>query len=93
MVNAAVMRIEPRTIVSSGSANKAAAILLTRKMSSPSKLSTVPYRNLAMKVAILKYCNAVQDAGGETTVKLKIVKTASTKKLMTVNLAEYGTLR
>jgi hypothetical protein len=46
-----------------------------------------------MQIAILVNCHAVQEAGGETAVKLSIVNTTSDKELMTINPGEDGTVR
>ena len=64
-----MMSVEPGTIVSGENANRATAMLLTKKTSSASKLSTVSKKNPAMRVAIFMYRHAVQDIGGETAVK------------------------
>lgn len=69
---------------------------LTRKTSSPSKLSTVSNMNPAMKLATLMYCHAMQEDGGETEVKLDMVNMTNTtlaKELITITPAEIGTAR
>jgi hypothetical protein len=88
-----VISVESNTIVSGGNANRATAMQLTRKMSSPSKLSTVSNTRPAMQTAILVYCHAVQETGGETTVKLNIVDTTSDKKLMAITPREDEMVR
>ena len=84
--------VEPSTSVSGGNANKATAMLLTKKTSSASKLSTVSKTNPAMRVAIFMYRHAVQDIGGETAVKLETVNIAPAKELMIIDSTEGSTV-
>jgi selenophosphate synthetase-related protein len=46
-----------------------------------------------MQIAILVNCHDVQEAGGETAVKLNIFNTTSDKELMTIAPREDGTMR
>ena len=87
------MSVEPNATVSGGNANNAMAMLLTRKLSSPSKLSAVSSTSPATRVV---YCHAVQDVGGETgetAVKLDTVNTTPAKELMAIDLTEDSMIR
>jgi hypothetical protein len=88
-----MMSVEPNATVSGGNANNATAMLLTRKLSSPSKLSAVSSTSLATRVATLMYCHGVQDVGGETAVKLNTVNSTSAKELMIINPTEDSMMR
>ena len=86
-----MMSVEPSAIVSIGNANRATAMLPTRKMSSASKLSTVSNTNPAMTLAISMYCHAVQDVGSEIAVKLETVNITPAEEIMTIGSTEDST--
>ena len=88
-----MMSVEPSTIVSIGNANRATAMLPTRKMSSALKLSTVSNTNPAMTLAVFMYCHAVQDVGSEIAVKLETVNITPAEEIMTIGSTEDSTTR
>lgn len=68
-------------------------MLLTKKTSSVSKLSTVSKTSPAVKVAVFMYCHAVQDVGGEIAMKLATVNIIPAEEIMTIESAEDSTTR
>ena len=88
-----MMSAEPSTSVSSGNAKRATTMLLTRKMSSPSKLNTVSRKSPVTRVAIFMYCHALQDVGGKAAVKPEMINNTPAKELMAINLTDNRTVR